>query len=150
MKSPFRNFAIIFFIGTVIFVIGNLLGNRFRFESFNALLINFSVYQLYSFVLGYANMYYFKYLETIPWKENSGIKRILAGVIGSTVVSVAGLFVLRMVTATLYNGMTLGEFLTSESIRNYYFGYLAKRKCCPNAITSICQLVLQVAQNIFG
>ncbi len=122
MKRPFRNFAIIFFIGTVIFVIGNLLGNRFRFGSFNELLINFSVYQMYSFVLGYANMFYFKYLETIPWKENSGVKRILTGVIGSTIVSVVGLFILRMVTAMLYNGQTVGEFLATESLRNYYFG----------------------------
>jgi sensor histidine kinase YesM len=122
MKRPFRTFAIIFFIGTVIFVIGNLLGNRFQFESFNALLINFSIYQLYSFVLGYANMYYFKYLETIPWKENSGPKRIFAGVAGSTVVSVAGLFVLRMFRATLWNGQSITDFLAAESFQNYYFG----------------------------
>ena len=122
MKRPFRNFTIILFIGTVIFVIGNLLGNQFRFGSFNELLINFSIYQLYSFVLGYANMYYFKYLETIPWKENSGPRRILAGVIGSTIVSMVGLFVLRLATATLYLGQSVNEFLASESIANYYFG----------------------------
>lgn len=122
MNRPFRNFAVVFFIGTVIFIIGNLLGNKFPFESFNAMLINFSIYQLYSFVLGYANMYYFKFLERIPWKENSGVKRILVGVIGSTFVSVAGLFVLRLATATLYNGLTIAEFLDSETYQNYYFG----------------------------
>ena len=122
MKRPFRNFTIILFIGTVIFVIGNLLGNQFRFGSFNELLINFSIYQLYSFVLGYANMFYFKYLETIPWKENSGPRRILAGVIGSTIVSMVGLFVLRLATATPYGGQSVTEFLAGETIANYYFG----------------------------
>ena len=122
MKRPFRNFTIILFIGTVIFIIGNLLGNQFRFGSFNELLINFSIYQLYSFVLGYANMFYFKYLETIPWKENSGPRRILAGVIGSTIVSMVGLFVLRLSTATLYGGQSVSEFLSGETIANYYFG----------------------------
>ena len=122
MKRPFRNFTIILFIGTVIFVIGNLLGNQFRFGSFNELLINFSIYQLYSFVLGYANMFYFKYLETIPWKENSGPRRILAGVIGSTIVPMVGLFVLRLATATLYGGQSVTEFLAGETIANYYFG----------------------------
>ena len=67
-------------------------------------------------------MFYFKYLETIPWKENSGPRRILAGVIGSTIVSMVGLFVLRMATATLYGGQSVTEFLARETIANYYFG----------------------------
>lgn len=122
MKGTVKNIVVIVLIGTVIFVIGNLLRNGFQFESWNEALINFSVYQMYSFVLGYSNAMYFKYLETLNWPEHSGPRRIFTGVIGSAVISVVGIFLLRLVTETLYGGMSVSEFLASESYRNYTFG----------------------------
>jgi hypothetical protein len=122
MRGSGKNILIVFFIGSVIFVIGSLLRNGFQFSSLNEALIRFSMYQLYSFVLGYSNIMFFRYLETFKWGENSGPRRILTGIVGSAVVSLGGLFLLRLMTATLYEGMTFTEFLAAESFRNYTFG----------------------------
>lgn len=135
MKVTIKHLGVLFAIGAVVFVIGNLLGNRFQFDSLNEALINFGLYQLYSFVLGYSNMILFRYLETIKWSENSGPRRILTGVIGSVFVSLTGLFFLRMFTAVFFNGMDVSEFLAAESYRNYAFGL---------AITLIVVLIFHV------
>ena len=122
MKVTIKNIGIVFFIGAVIFVLGNLLGNRFQYSSLNEALINFGLYQLYSFVLGFSNMILFRYLETLNWGENSGPRRIVTGVVSSVLISLAGLFLLRMFTAVFFKGMDVSEFMASESYRNYSFG----------------------------
>lgn len=122
MNNNLKNIAIIFTIGTIIFIIGSAFFNDFSFNSFNEFLMNFSFYQLYAFVLGYSNLYYFKYLETRSWEENSLVKRVVFGLIGSAVISLIGLFVLRMLTAIWYNGQSFDDYWASESIDNYYFG----------------------------
>jgi hypothetical protein len=59
----------------------------------------------------------------------------LTGIIASVVVSLTGLFLLRMLTATLINGISVSEFLSAESYRNYSFGL---------AITLIVVLIFHV------
>lgn len=123
MNRAAKNIIIVFIIGTVIFIIGNMISRgNLQFGSTQGMLINFSFYQLYSFVLGYSNMYFFGYLEKRTWKEGEGAKRILVGVVGSFLLSMTGLFVLRLLTEVLYNGRTLESFFENESIANYTFG----------------------------
>ncbi|MFK5879439.1 MAG: histidine kinase [Flavobacteriaceae bacterium] len=123
MNRTTKNIIIVFVIGTVIFIIGNLISRgNLQFGSTQGMLINFSFYQLYSFVLGYSNMYFFGYLEKRTWGEGDGAKRILVGVVGSFLISMTGLFVLRIFTEVLYNGNTLEYFFENESIANYTFG----------------------------
>lgn len=69
MSRNTKNILITFGIGCIVFVIGNAIFSGFEFEDSNELLINFTFYQLYAFVLGYSNMYFFNYLEKYPWKE---------------------------------------------------------------------------------
>lgn len=123
MNKPTKNIIIVFVIGIVIFVIGNLLqkGNL-QFGSTQGMLINFTFYQLYSFVLGYSNMYFFGYLEKQNWREGNGVKRILVGIFGSLVITMIGLFVLRMLTAVFFNGISIQEFFEEETLNNYIFG----------------------------
>ncbi|MDC9722087.1 MAG: histidine kinase [Urechidicola sp.] len=123
MNRATKNIIIVFVIGAIIFVIGNLIykGNL-EFSSTQSMLINFSFYQLYSFVLGYSNMYFFDYLEKRTWNEGDGAKRILIGVVGSFFISMLGLFVLRFLTEVLYNGNTVEYFIENESFANYIFG----------------------------
>jgi hypothetical protein len=122
MSGNSKNILITFGIGCIVFVIGNAIFNGFDFESVNEFLIHFSFYQLYAFVLGYSNMYFFDYLEKYPWKENDSIKRIVFGIVGSIVITLIGLFLLRMLTAVFYGDKTFEEFITNESYRNYTFG----------------------------
>lgn len=122
MTKSVKNIIITFIIGCVVFVIGNLLSDGFNYKTINQLVIDFGFYQLYSFVLGYSNMYFFDYMERRTWKKNDTIKRILIGIIGSTVITLIGLFVLRASTAMVYRNVSFNEFLSNETFKNYQFG----------------------------
>lgn len=123
MSRSFKNIILVFIIGCAVFVFGHIFSGGFHFESTNEFLIDFTFYQLYSFVLGYSNMYFFDYLNGLQWKPNSLVKRILAGVIGSTLLTLMGLFFLRALTAVIFNGQNLTNFIANETWRSYTFGF---------------------------
>jgi sensor histidine kinase YesM len=122
MNSIIKNILTTFFIGCLVFVIGNAFYNGFAFKNTNAFLINFSFYQLYSFVLGFSNMFFFQYLEKRTWKNTLSVKRIIVGIVGSIVITLLGLFVLRILTAMTFEGVVFSEFIAQETYKNYTFG----------------------------
>lgn len=122
MSKHLKNIIIAFVIGCVVFIIANLVSNGFDYESFNDFLEEFLFYQLYSFVLGYSNMYFFDYLERLQWRHGDTLKRILVGFFGSTILTLAGLFLLRVSTSLFYYGNSWDYFIANENIRNYRFG----------------------------
>ncbi len=122
MTKSFKNIIITFIIGCSVFVIGNLLSGGFDYHNVNDFLIDFVFYQLYSFVLGYSNMYFFDYLEQRKWKKEDRAKRIIIGILGSTIITLVGLFFLRLLTAILANGLTFVQFISNEHIKYYQFG----------------------------
>jgi sensor histidine kinase YesM len=122
MSNHLKNIAIAFLIGCAVFVVGNAVFGDFNFKNVNAFLTSFAFYQLYSFVLGFSNKYFFDYLETLPWKKGDMVKRIVVGILGSTIITLLMLFVLRALISTLYFGRTFNEFLDYESIKSYQFG----------------------------
>lgn len=122
MSTLTKKILLTFLIGTIIFVIGNAIYNDFQFDGFNDFLVSFSFYQLYSFVLGFSNLMFFSYLEKLNWKKSKGLKRIIIGVMGSVVISLSGLFILRALTAKIYNGISFNQFITTERYENYTFG----------------------------
>ena len=93
-----------------------------QFESVNEFLVNFSLYQLHSFVIAYSNMYFFDYMERRSWKKNDTVKRIVLGILGATVITLIALFILRASTAVIYNGDNFSDFLSNEKFKNYQFG----------------------------
>lgn len=117
-KSVILSFA----IGCAVFGVGNALSGGFSFKSVNEFLVNFSLYQLYSFVLGFGNMYFFDYMERLQWKKSDRIKRIAIGIVGSTVLTLIGLFLLRAFTSVVFNGNSFQYFLSNEKLRYYQFG----------------------------
>lgn len=122
MTKSIKNIYITFIIGCIIFLIGNLLSGGLSFESVNDFLVNFTMYQLYSFVLGYSNMYFFDFMERQTWKKGDTLKRIILGISGATVLTLAGLFVLRLLTAITLDGIAFETFIANESFSNYQFG----------------------------
>ncbi|WP_396603328.1 histidine kinase [Algibacter sp. R77976] len=122
MIKSTKNIIITFIIGCVIFVIGNLLSGGFNFKGVNGFLVNFGFYQLYSFVLGYSNMYFFDYMETRNWKKKDTVKRVVIGALGATIITLIGLFVLRASTAMVYKNMSFSDFLSNEKFQYYQFG----------------------------
>ncbi len=106
----------------MVFLIGSYLQNGFHYNTFRDLLISFVFYQLYAFVLGYSNMFFFDYLERRNWKRNEYLRRILLGIAGSTVITLVGLFFLRALTNVFYFGNTFSSFLANQKWKNYEFG----------------------------
>lgn len=122
MTKSFKNIIITFIIGCSVFVVGNLLSGGFDYNNVNDFLIDFVFYQLYSFVLGYSNMYFFDYLERLKWKQEDRIKRISIGILGSIIITLTGLFLLRVFTAMTINGQSFTEFIAHEKFKYYQFG----------------------------
>lgn len=122
MNLTIKKIGIVFIIGLIVFIVGNTIYGGFNFNNITDMLINFSFYQLYSFVLGYSNMIYFDFLEKRDWEENERIKRILIGVVGSIAITLLGLFFLKMFTAIFFNGASLDEFIAAQTFKSYVFG----------------------------
>ena len=122
MNSITKNILYSFGIGVVVFIIGNALYGGFQFKNIGDFAFNFGIYQLYSFVLGFSNMFYFDYLNNRNWKEGESIKRIVIGILGSVIITLIGLFFLRMFTAIYISGNTYAEFMKHETYKNYTFG----------------------------
>ena len=125
MSQNGKNILIVFIIGTIIFVFGSGFFHGFEYEGFDGFIQEFLIYQLYAFVLGYSNMSYFKYLEKVNWGDGGRAKRIAIGIIGSTIISTIGWFIIRMVLSVLYQGNTFMEYWQDERIENFYFAIWA-------------------------
>jgi len=117
-----KNIIITFIIGSIVFGIGNAFFGGFPFKDTKELIVNFTFYQLYAFVLGYSNMFYFTYLEKRTWQKDDRIKRIVIGIFGSVIITLIGFFVLRLLTALYYNGDSLSDFIANETFKPYQFG----------------------------
>ncbi|WP_298302125.1 2TM domain-containing protein [Flavobacterium sp.] len=109
------------FISTSIFlvllIIRFLSGVRIEFNS--SLLINFGYTTLYGFMLYYANAILFMKLDEIFSKERFNRKRILIGFIGSFIISVGVIFLLRIFEDVIIEGSSFALFFEKEKFSNY-------------------------------
>ena len=117
-----KNIYLTFFIGCAVYLIGNMLSGGFNYNTFNDFLIDFGFYQLYSFLLGYSNYFYFNYLEKLNWTNEERIKRIVIGIVGSVVITMIGLFFLNAFNYIVFNGFSLDIFIQNQKWRYYSFG----------------------------
>jgi sensor histidine kinase YesM len=122
MSNTVKNIIIFFAIGVAVFIIANALFEGFEFESTNDFLYEFAMYQLYSFVLGFSNMAYFNYLANKRWQSNDKVKRFIVGITGAIVITLFGLFVLRVIHSVGFFGNNFNDFLQNETWKNYSFG----------------------------
>ncbi|MEM5564549.1 histidine kinase [Psychroserpens sp. AS72] len=123
MSKLSKNIILTLIIGSVVWLIGNLISGGFDYKTVNDFLIDFGFYQLYSFVLGLSNMAYFDYMERRSWKKGDTIKRIIIGILGSTIITLIGLFFLRLFTSMVLYDVTFEKFIQTETWnRGYSFG----------------------------
>lgn len=122
MNKLTKNILLTIVIGSVVFLIGNIFYNNFQFSSPGQFLYSFGMYQLYSFVLGFSNMTFFTWMENRNWNPQDKVKRIVLGLLGSAVITLAGLFLLRLFTAMVIEKMSFELFITNEKWVNYSFG----------------------------
>jgi len=122
MTKSIKRIILTFIIGGIVFLIGNLLTDGFKFETINDFLIEFGFYQLYAFVLGYSNMAFFDHMERRTWNKGDTIKRVVVGIIGATIITLVGLFLLRVFTSVIIYNVPFEEFIARESWKGYSFG----------------------------
>ena len=122
MKKPIKKIILTILIGSGVFLIGKLFFGGFDYKTKNEFFIEFGFYQLYAFVLGYSNMAFFDYMEKRHWKTGDTIKRIIIGIIGSTIITLIGLFLLRAFTSIVIYSVDFETFLNNESWQGYSFG----------------------------
>lgn len=122
MITSKKYIVITFIIGCFVYLIGNLFYDGFHYETINDFFIDFAFYQLYGFVLGYSNMIFFDYMGRRNWASNSYKKRIILSIIGSTVLTLTGLFLIRLLTSLVFFDQSFSFFFAHESLKNYQFG----------------------------
>lgn len=83
------------------------------------LLVNFGYTMLYSFALYFVNAYLFICLDDIFKIERFTKQRIILGFLGSFVISIFTIFLLRIVEDVLIEGKSFEVFFQNETIANY-------------------------------
>jgi hypothetical protein len=83
------------------------------------LFVNFGYTMLYGLTLYFANAYLFIYLDGIFEVERFTKRRIILGFLGSFVISVFAIFILRIVEDVLIEGSSFEAFFQNETLANY-------------------------------
>ena len=83
------------------------------------LLVNFGYTMLYGLTLYFANAYLFIYLDGVFEVERFTKRRIILGFLGSFVISVFAIFILRIVEDVLIEGSSFEAFFQNETLANY-------------------------------
>ncbi|MDN3666539.1 histidine kinase [Algibacter miyuki] len=124
MTKSNKYIIITFLLGCVVFLIGGYFFNDFNSGNIKELVTKFAFYQLYAFVLGYSNMMFFDYMERRSWEKSTPatIQRVVIGILGSTIITLIGLFFLRAITAIYYFNQSFSDFLGNQKWQNYQFG----------------------------
>jgi hypothetical protein len=84
------------------------------------LLKNFGIHFMYGFVITCLNAYFFSYIDThYKWNKESK-QRIVIGAIGSVLVTMFGIVLLRFVTLVVILGNPISTFFNDKNATNYY------------------------------
>jgi hypothetical protein len=126
MKTDIKYlFKISLIIAVVLFIVERLVFKGDFNLPINELFKIFGIHFMYAFVLSSINGFFYKYVETkLTWEESSK-KRLIIGAIGSVVLTMLGLTLLRFVTLVVILGKPLESFLNDSSAKSYYvFGLI--------------------------
>ncbi len=89
----------------------------------------------YSFTLSYLNIFYFKFINKLDWK-NQGIRRILLGAAGSVFITIVGYTFCEFTFEVLvFQKQTAQGFISDKSFNDYIF---------PILLTSVISLFFHV------
>lgn len=121
MKSDLRYILKIAIILTLaIFVTERLLFNGGFNLPLNELFTVLSIHFMYAFVLTALNGYFFYFLDSkFNWKENTK-KRLISGAVGSVIITMIGLVILRFITLVVILGKPVERFINDENAGSYY------------------------------
>jgi len=107
-------------IAIAIFIIERLFFTGGFNQPVNELVKVFAIHFMYAFVLTVVNGYFFYFVgEKISWEENS-TKRLIIGALGSVILTMIALVLLRFVTIVIISGNPIEQFLTDKYASSYY------------------------------
>jgi hypothetical protein len=118
-------FKVSIIIAIAVFIIERMLfANGFNIAT-NELAKIFLIHFMYAFVISLINFYFFYYLsEKIDWKGYT-VKRLIIGALGSVILTMTGLIVLRFITLVIILGKSFNQFLNDKNAITYYlFGLI--------------------------
>jgi hypothetical protein len=122
MNKLLKNLLLTLVVGVFAFITGNYFYGSFQFENSLELFIDLGMNILYSFVIGFSNLYFFRFLEKRTWEENKPMKRVFIGILGSVIISMICIFFLRMFVSLYVNNIPFQEFLSNQKWGYYSFG----------------------------
>lgn len=101
----------------VLQIIRLITGVTIQFNQY--LLINFGFTMLYGLVLYFTNAFYFLYLDKVFEVERFTKRRVVIGFLGSFVISVFTIFLLRILEDVFIKGDSFEVFFQKETLANY-------------------------------
>ena len=121
MKTDFKYlFKISLIIAIAIFIIERLVFQGDFNLPLSELFKIFGIHFMYAFVLSSINGVFYKYIETkFSWESDSK-KRLITGALGSVVLTMLGLTLLRFVTLVVISGKPFESFLNDPHAKSYY------------------------------
>ncbi|WP_456423916.1 2TM domain-containing protein [Lutibacter sp.] len=107
-------------IAIAIFIIERLFFTGGFNEPINELVKIFGIHFMYAFVLTVINSYFFYFIgKKISWDEHA-TKRLVIGALGSVILTMIALVLLRFVTIVIISGNPIEQFLTDKYASSYY------------------------------
>jgi hypothetical protein len=124
-----KEFSRVIFVGIVIgfilcgiqLVLDFTSGNPIRINQ--RLLIDFGLYCLYSIPISLVNSYFFEYMNrNVVWTKSRQRYRMFIGIVGSVVLTIVTVFMVRMIDYIVIKGKTYSTFIASQNHRRNGFG----------------------------
>ncbi len=123
MKGLAEIFIIGIIIGIILFVIGLIIqffsGSPVVFDYLT--LQNFGFYLFYSIPITAVNSTFFEYLNTrVNWERIDSRYRLVSSFLGSVIITLITIFLLRAIHEMFFEGETYSEFIKTESALFYF------------------------------
>ena len=126
MRFFLREIGKAFFVGTLIFLVQGIIWyfNGTEITNGRSLLIYFTYNQFYTVILYMINAYFFRFLmrryegEWFKWRYLS------RGYLGTILLSLVGIFFIRLTIEVLFEGESFSKFIEGERPEFYYFSLL--------------------------
>ncbi len=113
-------FKISLIIAIIIFIIERLAFNGGFNLPTDELFKIFGIHFMYAFVLTLINSYFYDYIEATFTSKQDSKKRLVYGAIGSIILTMLGLTLLRFVTLVVVYGEPISSFLNDKNASSYY------------------------------
>lgn len=119
-KIASKGFLISLAIATVLIGIEVVDGRQLVFDE--SLAIELGYYCLYGITLTAINSAFFDYIYSTNWKNAK--QKVWIGAIGSVVLTMLGIFLVRVFMGVVIEGQSLVAFWQGERLRNYLIAFL--------------------------